>query len=78
MNTFCAHIGLYAVLIIVTLSFVGWLVFWHFRSHQEGAIPTDPQIVRLLVNLLILGGFSVGLFMLVTLGKIASWQFLCR
>jgi fructose-specific phosphotransferase system IIC component len=78
MNTFCSHLGLYAVIFVVALFIAGWLVIWYFRSHQEGAIPSDPQIVRLLVNLLIVGVFSVGLFMMVILGKVASWQLLCH
>ncbi len=78
MNTFCSHLGLLAALSILAAAVVGWLFFWRFRFRRQGTIPSDPEIVRMLVNLLIFAAFNIGLFLLVILGKLESWQFLCH
>ena len=78
MNTLCSHLGLLAALSILAAAIVGWLFFWRFRFHRQGTIPSDTEIVRMLVNLLIFAAFNIGLFLLVILGKLESWQFLCH
>lgn len=77
MNTYCSHLGLYAAVAVVSILIMGWLAVWRFKSHRDGALPSDPQIVRLLANLLVLALIVSGLFVLIILGRIESWQFLC-
>ena len=77
MSRLCSHLGVLTTLLIATSAMVGWVLIWHFRSHREGTIPSDPQIIRLLVYLLIFAAFSMGLFIIIILGKTVSWQYLC-
>jgi len=77
MSRLCSHLGILTTLLIAASAMVGWVLIWHFRSHREGTIPSDPQIIRLLVYLLIFAAFSMGLFIIIILGKTVSWQYLC-
>lgn len=77
MSILCSHLGVLTALLIATTVMVGWVFIWHYRSHREGTIPSDPQIIRLLVYLLIFAAFSMGLFLVIILGKTISWQYLC-
>lgn len=77
MSKLCSHLGVLVALSITATIIASWLFLWHHRSHRKGMIPSDTQIVRLLVNLLIFAVFSTGLFLFFIIGSMENWNIFC-
>lgn len=78
MSNLCSHLEVLAALSITAIVITSWLFYWHLKSHRKGMIPTDAQIVNLLVNLLMFAVFSTGLFLFFIIGRMESWHILCH
>lgn len=69
MNIFYSHLGLFVTLAICAVVIFSGFSLWSLHTYRNGSAPSDSQIVRLLVALLLFAACNIGLFMLVILGK---------
>ena len=71
MSTFLLPIVILTLSITASAVF-GWLFLWNYRSSHDGISPSDRQITRLLIYLLIVAMFIMAVFIFLVIGKVGT------
>ncbi len=77
MYSLCSPTGL-MIAILIPIAILCAIVFiWQYSCWHRGNTISDKQVVWLLLSLLIIATISIGMFLLISFGKLGNGQFVC-
>ena len=75
MVSFFLKAKLYFAILVTVALIYGGIFSWQYRVKHKGKTLSDQQMVWLLVGLLVIAIMSMGVFLVVLLGGIESWNY---